>query len=395
MNIDMMKQTIDTIVSEHLPACIFLNDDFADHPEISEHEFETSRKIVDYLKMNGYDVQYPAFNLDTSFFATYGANNHTHKVALLVEYDALPEVGHACGHCASGMMSVLASLSLKDLQDALDTDIHLIGTPAEETIGAKCYMVDDGVFDPYDFAIMIHLFNKNLVRINTLAMNAHNFTFYGKESHAAAAPWEGLNALNAVMLMFHGIDMLRQHVTPDVRMHGVISHGGVVPNIVPEKATANFYIRAEDRAYLNELLKKVDKIAEGAALMTGTTFEKETPEHPFDNLKRNDTAEAALLESFSLIGEEVDDAGTLGSSDVGNVSYRCPAVQPTLKLADEEELHTLEFAALMKTGRVHEGIGKGAKLIAYTVVNLFSDKEKIEKLHEDFNKKPEIPGLTL
>lgn len=387
MDLQTIRASIDAVVSENLPACIALSDDFVDHPELPEQEFETSRKIVEFLRSKGYDVKYPALGFDTAFFASYGEGGHSHKAAILVEYDALPEIGHACGHAASAMISVLAALSLKDLQDELDTDVHLFGTPAEETILTKCPMADAGYFDDYDFAIMVHLFNKNIVKPIALAMNAHTYTFHGRSAHAASAPWEGLNALNAVMLMFQGIDMLRQHVSPDVRMHGIITEGGNRPNIVPDRASAYFHIRAEERPTLNKILAQVDRIAEGAALMTGTTFEKGTPEPPVDNVKSNAAAEAALTEAFSLIGETPVSSGPFGSTDVGNVSYRCPAVQPTLKVADEGiDLHTVAFEQLMKGDCVHAGIGKGARLIAYTIAELFSDPAKAAQLRADFEK---------
>ena len=387
MDLEKIRESIDRTVSENLSACIALSDDFVDHPEVSEQEFRTSRMIVEFLRDKGYDVEYPALGFDTAFFASYGKGGHAHKAAILVEYDALPEIGHACGHAPSGMMSVLAALALKDLQDELDTDVHLVGTPAEETIFSKYQMVEDGFFDDYDFAIMIHLFSKSLVKVTALAMNAYTYTFHGRSAHAASAPWEGLNALNAIMLMFQGIDMLRQHVPPDVRMHGIITEGGLQPNIVPEKATGYFHIRAEDRSTLNKVLAQVDRIADGAALMTGTTYEKGIPEPPVDNIKPNRTAEAALADSFALLGEDLGDYGLLGSSDVGNVSYRCPAVQPTLKVVDEGiDLHTVSFEREMKSDRVHEGIGKGAQVIAYTIAEIFSDPARIAQMRADFEK---------
>lgn len=219
-----------------------LNDDIFDHPEISGQEYETSKKIVTLLADKGYETEYPFSGLDTAFKAVFGKNNHKYKIAIMTEYDALPEIGHACGHCLSGSISILAGLSLKDLQDELDADIHIIGTPIEETDGAKCEMVKNGVFNDYDMAMMVHLYNANLIAAKFLALDSYMYEFHGKAAHASAAPWDGINAFNGAQLMFHAIDMLRQHSTPDVRMHGIIREGGEAPNIVPEKVTAEVYI---------------------------------------------------------------------------------------------------------------------------------------------------------
>ena len=190
-------------------------------------------------------------------------------MAILTEYDALPEIGHACGHSLSGSISCLAGLALSSLQDELDTDIHIIGTPNEEEDGAKCRMADDGVFDIYDEAIMVHLYNNNVPVPRLHALNSVMYEFHGKAAHSAAGPWDGVNALNAGQLMFHAIDMLRQHVRPDVRMHGIFRNGGAAPNIVPDEVTAEVYVRSASRSYLNEILKKVDNCAQAGCLATG------------------------------------------------------------------------------------------------------------------------------
>ena len=173
---------------------------------------ERLRKIVEYLRSREFDVEYPFNNMGTAFRATYGKNNHNRKIALLAEYDALPEIGHACGHSAICSISILAALALKKLQDQLDADIHIIGTPAEETYGGKCIMVEDGVFDQYDFAILVHPNHFSAPGANLLALDSAIYDFYGKASHGAAAPWEGINALNAARLLFDSVDMFRQHV---------------------------------------------------------------------------------------------------------------------------------------------------------------------------------------
>lgn len=279
-----IKEELDRGIEKEFQTLVELNDDLADHPEVSGKEFETSAKMTALLKDRGYQVEYPFAGIATAFRGIFGKNEHTHKAAVLVEYDALPEIGHACGHCLSGAISILAGLALRELQDELDTDIHIIGTPDEEAGGAKCIMVNQGIFDSYDMAMMIHLYDHNLLAPKLQAMDSYMYQFHGKAVHASTRPWDGTNALNAVQLMFHAIDMLRQHVTPDVRMHGVIKNGGFAANIVPEEASAEVFIRALDRNYLNDLVRKVDDCARGAAIATQTTWDKYETAAPYDNL---------------------------------------------------------------------------------------------------------------
>lgn len=392
INMSEYKEITDSIVSvidKYKSELEGLNDDLADHPELSGEEYETSRKIVELLNGKGYEVEYPFAGLPTAFKGVYGNDNHKHKVAIMTEYDALPDIGHACGHCLSGSISILAGLSLAKLQDELDTDIHIVGTPVEETDGAKCAMVKSGVFDNYDMALMIHLYDENIVDPKLLALDSYMYNFHGKAAHASAAPWDGINAFNAAQLMFHGIDMLRQHVTPDVRMHGIIRHGGEAPNIVPEEVDAEVYIRALDRNYLNNLVKKVDNCAEAGALATQAKWDKYETASPYDNLKYNKTGSDAIKEAYTELGVPLngDPDRIFGSSDAGNVSFVCPAFQPCLQVVDHGvPIHTREFAEQMKTDRAHETLATGAKIIAFSIAKLFSDDDKIKSMKEDFER---------
>lgn len=378
-----LKQIIDTKIEEEKENLAVLNDDLADHPELSGKEYETSAKIVKLLRDRDYQVEYPFAGFDTAFRGIYGADDHTYKIAIMTEYDALPEIGHACGHCLSGSISVLAALATKEIQDALDADIHIIGTPNEEAGGWKCGMVSQGIFDNYDMAMMVHMYDQNLLAPKLQAMDSYMYRFYGKAVHASTKPWEGINALNAVQLMFHAIDMLRQHVTGDVRLHGVIRNGGVAPNIVPEEASAEIFIRALDREYLNDLVRKVDDCARGAAIATQCTWDKYETAPGFDNLLGNAPGLDALREVYEELNLPLngDTEAIFGSSDAGNVSFRCPTFHPTLQVVDRGiAIHTREFADGMKTERAHQGLADGAKVIAYQIAKIFSDPEKIQAM---------------
>ena len=281
------KHLIFSKIQEYHGELAALNDYLADHPEISGQEYESSKAIVELLRRHGCQVEYPFAGQDTAFRGVFGPDRHTRKAAILAEYDALPEVGHACGHCLSGSISVLAALALQELQDELDLDVHIIGTPAEETYGAKCNMVEQGIFGQYDMASMVHLYDTNLPVPKLQALSAYLYRFHGRAAHASSAPWEGANAFNGAQLMFHAIDMLRQHTRPDAQFHGVILHGGEAPNIVPEEVALELYIRALDKYDLQELVRKVDDCARGAAIATQTTWDKEPAFPGFDNLKAN------------------------------------------------------------------------------------------------------------
>lgn len=388
-NYEKLKESIIKGVKLNLEDLTSLNDDLADHPEISGQEYESSRKIVELLRSKGFTVEYPFAGLDTAFRGVCGTNNHKYKVAVLAEYDALPEIGHACGHCVSGSISVLAALALSNLQDELNTDVHIIGTPIEETDGAKCGMVKNGVFDQYDMAMMIHLYDQNLLYCTLLALDSFLYTFHGKAAHAAAQPWDGVNALNAGQLMFHAVDMLRQHVTPDVRLHGIFRNGGAAPNIVPETASAEFYTRALKREYLDEINKKVDDCVRGAAIATQTTWDKVPTAAPYNNLRNNEAGLQALGEVYEELGVPINGNynETFGSSDIGNVSFVCPTFHPTLQLVERGvAIHTREFAAAVKSEKAHQCIETGAKIIALQVAKIFSDEKRIAAMKEDFKK---------
>ena len=377
-----LKEKIFERIDANWAELIALNDDLADHPEISGQEFETSRKIVELLKKKGFATEYPFAGIETAFKAVYGPNNHKYKVAILTEYDALPDIGHACGHCVSGS-------AMAELQDELNADIHVIGTPIEEADGAKVQMTDDGVFNDYDMAIMIHLYDQNLLYCILNGLMSYQYNFHGKTAHASAAPWEGKNALNAAQLMFHGIDMLRQHVTPDVRMHGIYKKAGVVPNIVPEEASVHFYMRAVDKAYLQEVHRMVDDCARGAAIMTQTTWDTFKVDATYDCMKNNPAGISVMKEVYEELGIDIngDHDKLFGSSDIGNVSFVCPAFHPTLQIVDRGvAIHTREFADAVKTQRAHDAIKLGAEVISLHITKTFMDEDKIKAMKEDFNK---------
>lgn len=382
-------ERLDAAIEANCSEMAAMSDDFAAHPEISGEEKRTSGKIVEVLKKHGFSVEYPFMGIPYSFLAAKGRKGGP-KAAILVEYDALPEIGHACGHNLHGAMSVLAGAALAPLMDEVGGELLVVGTPAEETNGAKVEMAEKGLFDGCDFAMMIHSHcGKTIVQYRSLALFPVEFVFTGQTSHAAASPWEGRNALNGLQLFFHAVDMLRQHVKPDVRMHGVIAEGGAAANIVPDRAVGRFYFRAPKQAYLDRLMEKIYNCARGAALATETEVSWNRFELPFKDVLPNSAAEEMVTQIMQDLGIEVTpNKEGMGSSDVGDVTYRCPALQPELDISEGRRIdaHTREFAAATTTEAAHEAMKKGAKVIGRAMLRVFTDPALRTKMWEDYRK---------
>ncbi|WP_278549817.1 amidohydrolase [Cloacibacillus evryensis] len=376
-------------VEKNAAAMAAMSDDFAAHPEVSGTEKRTSAKLIEVLKAHGFDVTAPYKDIPYSFTALKGKKGGP-KACIMVEYDALPEIGHACGHNLHGSMAVLAACALAPIVEETGGELLVAGTPAEETNGAKVAMAENGLFDDCAFAMMIHSScGESIAAYRSLALSPWEFTFTGKTSHAAAAPWEGLNALNGLQLFFHAIDMLRQHVRPEVRMHGIVSYGGAAPNIVPERAVGQFYFRAPQNDYLETVVEKVFNCARGAALATGTEVTWRRFELPFKDMTPNETAEKMAAELMESEGFKVSPCeGFMGSSDVGDVTYHCPAIQPELDISAGKvfQAHTRDFAAATLTDAAHDAMRRGARIIGKSVIRVLTEPELREQMRADFEK---------
>ena len=304
------------------------------HPELGNEEFISSQYLVDTLKKHGFEVTYPYLGIPTAFRAEYYCGQGP-KIAFLAEYDALPGYGknhdknaHACGHNWISATCLGAAISLSKIAEDLKGTIVVMGTPAEETTGGKCELVDKGAFNDIDGALQMHLGADTTIEYETLAMNSLEFNFTGKPAHAACFPEQGINALDAVQLMFAGINALRQHMQKDASVAGIITNGGQACNVVPDYASCRFYIRAKHKAYLTELTEKIVNCAKGACLMTGATLEYHKFENSYDDLVYDETLRNLLRKNLEELGVSnfVKNDGSAGSSDIGNVSHACPTV---------------------------------------------------------------------
>jgi len=381
-----MQSVIDS--DKYLAEALELNDFMARNPELSGKEYESSKKIVNLLESKGIPVEYPYANLDTAFKGTiYGADKNGPKICIMAEYDALPRVGHGCGHSASGSITVLAALILNDLREYFNGQIDILGTPDEEVMGGKITMANEGIFNDYDYAIMMHMNSYSSPNSKFLAMEGLTIEFFGKAAHAAAAPWEGRNALNAMQLFFHSLDMMRQHVKPDVRIHGIIKEGGTAPNVVPDYSLCELYIRGLELSYVEEIKAWVNDCAKAAAMATRTQEKVGVLCPTLKDIAPNRYAEEALTEKFEQYNIKVVPVDEpMGSSDIGEVDYICPAFHPLMCVKENLSLHTKEFADEMLTENGHNAIKNGGKIIASFVLETLLDNELLKNIKDEYRK---------
>lgn len=358
-----------------------------DHPETGFRERRAVGWLGAFLRQGGFTFEPGIAGMETAFRARYrGAQSRPH-VALLAEYDALPGLGHACGHNLICAASAGAAVAVTRAAPDLPGTLSVLGTPAEEGGGGKVLMVERGVFRDLDAALMFHPARKNWWTRGALAAQPLTVTFRGRAAHAAAMPEQGVNALNALLLMFRSIDALRQHLTSDVRIHGIITHCGDAPNIVPALARGAFLVRAATRAALAEVVAKVKRCAEGSAVATGAAVELEDG---LVHAERNNNRVLAGLfaENMRRLGLEGDPppaAGGVGSSDVGNVSLAVPTIHPYLQIVDGEVSgHTPEFREASGSARGFHAMLLAAKGLATTVLDVLYRPAVVGEMWSEF-----------
>ena len=355
-------------------------------PEVSNYEFFASETLSALLCAEGFDVEMPAAGHRTGFAARYGSAKAGPTLAFLAEYDALEGLGHGCGHNLFGVTSVLAAASLKRVIDDAGGEIRVYGTPGEEggeNGSAKGSFVREGYFADVDAALCVHPGDRNLATDKLIACIPVDIEFWGKSSHAAAAPEQGINALDGLLLTYTGINALRQHLTDDVRIHGIITSGGKAPNVVPDYAAAKFYLRAATSARLREVYAKIEKIVEGAALQTGAKGRMQPYQNWIDNQVPTPLFDAVYEKNLRLFGEEFSPprGNSLGSSDVGNVSQIVPTIQPHIRISDRPIAgHSPDFVEASKSALGLASIPLGAKALAFTALDLIEDPALFEEI---------------
>lgn len=357
------------------------------NPELGFKEEKASAWLTDYLARNGFQVENGIGGLTTAFKAAYGISKPV--IAMLGEYDALPEIGHACGHNIIAASVVGAGVASKCVVDNCGGTVVVFGTPAEELFGGKVFMLREGVFDGVDTAMIIHPGVRNAATTEALACIGLEIEFFGKAVHAAAYPEQGVNALEAMILAFNAVNSLRQHIKDRARIHGIITHGGEAANVVPAYSAATFLVRATDNAYLDELKQKVLNCFEGAALATGARLDYRWSEIIYAPMKNNLVLAQLFAQNLESLGRRVEPFEPhfgFGSTDMGNVSQVIPAIHPSVAIVSPDVLlHSADFAVAAASESGHKGLLDAAKALAMTVVDLLSEPQALAMVKDEFS----------
>ncbi len=375
-------------ISNHLDWYMSAVEEMYRNPEIGNQEFKSMALLAGMLEKEGFEVE-TGYIVPTGFIGRYDSGKPGPTIAYLCEYDALPEVGHGCGHNLIAGIGVGAGVALKSILGQIGGKVWVVGTPAEENFGGKVSMAEAGVFDDVDAAMMIHPSTKNGLGGRTNALNPVKFEFFGKNAHGCR-PQEGKSALDAAVLTFTNINFLRQFCLPNTFIHGIFRDGGQAANVIPAYASLEYYFRGTTMPYVQELTEKAIKCAEGACAATGTTFKHSIYECPYDDFVINYTLAGLLKEQYKALGleniEEVKEQPA-GSSDIGSVSYRCPALHGYIKIADACVAgHSREMAAATISPEGRKGLLDAATALANLGALLITQPETLEKVKAEFKK---------
>jgi amidohydrolase len=385
LRIEKLKIKVKDSVESQRQQLIKLSLNIHDNPELGFKEEKASAWLTSYLEDNGFHVERGVAGLATAFRATYGQGNP--QIALLAEYDALPKIGHGCGHNIIAASAVGAGVASKSIIGQLGGSVVVLGTPAEEVFGGKIDMVRAGSFKEIDVAMMVHPNILNMVTMQALACSPLDVEFFGQAAHAAAQPHRGINALDAMILAFTSINSLRQHIKAEARIHGIITDGGEAPNIVPAHSAATLFIRALNNDYLDELKDKVLNCFMGASIASGARLEYHWGDKTYAPMKNNMTLAELFKQNLESLGRHVeafDPRFGLGSTDMGNVSQVVPSIHPTIAIAPFKVLiHTPEFAAAAASQAGQQGLMDAAKAMAMTVADILQPG-MLDKIKQEF-----------
>ncbi|UUY69448.1 M20 family metallopeptidase [Staphylococcus warneri] len=359
-----------------------------ERPELGNEEIFASRTLIDCLKTNGFEIETDIAGHATGFIARYESKNEGPTIGFLAEYDALPGLGHACGHNIIGTASALGGIALKQVIDDIGGSVVVLGCPAEEggeNGSAKASYVKAGIIDEIDIALMVHPGNETYKTINTLAVDVLDVKFYGKSAHASENAYEARNALDAMISYFNGVAQLRQHIKKSQRVHGVILDGGKAANIIPDYTHARFYTRATTRKELDVLTEKVKQIARGAAIQTGCDYEFGPIQNGVNELIKSPKLDD-LFEKYAIeMGEAViDDDFGYGSTDTGNVSHVVPTIHPHIKIGSRNLVgHTHRFREAAASLQGDQALIKGAKIMALMGLEIIENQTLFDEIVEE------------
>lgn len=359
------------------------------HPETAYREVQAAKWVSGLLERHGFEIHRGIAGIDTAFSATCEGSGQGPTIALMAEYDALPDVGHGCGHNLIAAGAVGAALGLKAVMPRVGGILRVFGTPAEESsleTPGKVRLLEVGALEGVDLSIMFHPYTANLLIGSALGVVVLKISFEGKPAHAGADPWKGLNALDGVLLTYMGINALRQHVRPDVRIHGIVTHGGDAANVIPQRAAALFGVRSVNRDYLQEVVCRIEDCAKGAALATGTQVSLERTV-TFENTLPNRVIEGVVKANLKAERVEFEEGVFMPmSTDFGNVSQRLPSYWFMLKTHRSDlNWHSAEVAQEAVSEAAHAAMLKGAKLLAMSCIDFFVHPDLVQSAREEFD----------
>jgi len=391
MHSESLRETAIRSIEERRDRLIDLSRSIFEEPELKFEEYRTVEKLLDELKsVDGLHIEKGVANLETAFVASLEGSQAGPTIAMLAEFDALPKIGHGCGHHLICTSTVGAMIGLAPVIGKLAGRVELIGTPGEEGGGGKIIMHERGIFDHVDVVYSFHPYTLNIVGLKMLGSKQVGLKFTGKAAHAAVDPHSGRSALEAVIQTFVNVNGMRQFTTEDTRIHGIIVDGGTKPNIVPDSSSCLFYVRACDEEYLQELSERVELCAKAAAVATETKLEIAAGEcDTYRPLEPNQTLTRVMRKILEDLGvtEFANIPYLPGSNDLGNLSHEVPAARAWLKICGPEiPLHSPEFAKAAMSEKGQEAMIVGAKLQALTVIELLENPGLIEEMEKEFSK---------
>jgi amidohydrolase len=387
LDIEKLKAKVRDSIETQREQLIQLSLNIHDNPELGFKEEKAATWLTGYLEDSGFHIERGIAGLATAFRASYGQERP--RIALLAEYDALPKIGHGCGHNIIGVSAVGAGVASKRLIDSMGGSVAVMGTPGEENYGGKIDMVKGGAFKEVDVAMIVHPDTRNMPTEDALACISLEVEFFGRPAHAAGEPHKAINALDAMILAFTSINALRQHIRRDARIHGIITDGGEAPNIIPGHSAGVFSVRALDNDYLSELKNRVLNCFAGASVASGARLEYRWRDRTYAPMKSNMILAGLFKHNLESLGRDVEDfdpRSGLGSTDMGNVSQVVPSIHPTIAIAPREVLiHTPEFAAATISEAGHSALLDAAKAMAMTVADILQPGT-IDRIRQEFDR---------
>jgi amidohydrolase len=387
LDIEWLKSSVISKVDSYSKQLIQLSLRIHSNPETSLQEVNAANWLTQFLAKSGFTVEYDFCKIPTAFKASYG--NGEPAIAFLAEYDALPELGHACGHNLIATSAVGAGIAAKLAVKHFGGSIIVIGTPGEESGGSKVKMVASGGFKDINIAMMVHPGIIDYATTEAFACIGLKVEFFGKPSHAASSPEAGINALEAMLISFNAINSLRQHISK-ARIHGIITYGGEVVNVIPDYSAATFLIRAEEDDYLYELQRRTIDCFTGAAIATGACLKYKWADVRYAPMLNNITLARVFSQNMKSLGRKIQLSKSgvlLGSTDMGNVSQVVPSIHSFIAIAHPGILiHTPEFAAAEASKEGNRGLLDAAKSMAMTAIDLLSDPGILIRINKEFNR---------